>query len=114
MTQPPVIGSEAENLSGERGAGQAETARAVRRSSALHPLARLHSIIGPTEVIETESASLTWIGRPFHKNGSIGVSPASSCLHKNSIDNKEVRQYDRTKSERQVMHVMLCRLAVKP
>jgi hypothetical protein len=39
-----AIGSEAENTSGERGDGQAETARVVRHSSA-----RLNSIIAPIE-----------------------------------------------------------------
>ena len=49
----PVIGLEAENPSGERGTGQAETARAVRCSKAFPftftLLGQTHSIIGTTE-----------------------------------------------------------------
>jgi hypothetical protein len=38
--------------------------------------------------VETKFASLTCVGRPFHKNGSsIGEGPASSCLLRNYRDN---------------------------
>ena len=81
------------NPSGERGAGQAETARAVRHSIALPFAFAPHvqaTVIGPTEEmsllkdlkVKTESASLTWIGRPFHKNEDLleKALPPALCL----------------------------------